>query len=102
MGGVAEWSDFMQAVHVIKWAPGEPHKEVPLWLVRDSLLSVNVNIFWEVQVAVAMLILLFTFARTESPCPAAHTGDNAFTPRKHLQVNRRTCGLLGAAGRMCA
>ena len=76
----------MQAVKVLKWVPSEPHKEVPLWLVRDALALVDVNVFWEVQAAVAMLLLLFTFARSESPCPQAYDGPRGFDPAKHLQV----------------
>ena len=36
--------------------------------------------------ALLVLILLFTFARSESPCPKARTGAEAFDPLKHLMV----------------
>jgi len=33
-----------------------------------------------------MLLLLYTFARSETPCPKAFSGEGAFDPEKHLQV----------------
>ena len=84
--GVAEWDDLMQSVHVVAWVQNEPRKRVPLQLVRDSLRLVDVRKFEEVQAAVLMLMLLFTFARSETPCPKSHTGEGALDPNKHLLV----------------
>ena len=84
--GVAEWDDLMQSVHVVAWVQNEPRRRVPLSLVRDSLRLVDLTNFEEVQAAVLMLMLLFTFARSETPCPKSHTGEGAFDPDKHLMV----------------
>ena len=84
--GVAEWDDMMQSVQVVAWVQSEPRKQVPLSLVRDSLQLVNLNSFEEVQAAVLMLMLLFTFARSETPCPKSHSGEGALDPTKHLLV----------------
>jgi hypothetical protein len=56
---------------------------VPLSLIRAALLTVDVDSFEEVQAAVLMLMLLFTFARTETPCPKTVDG---FDEDQHLQV----------------
>ena len=84
--GVAEWDDLMQSMHVVAWVQHEPRRMVPLQLVRDSLRRVDVNSFVEVQAAVLMLLLLFTFARSETPCPKSHSGEGALDPTKHLLV----------------
>ena len=84
--GVAGWDDLMQSMHVVAWVQSEPRKPVPLSLVRESLRAVHEDRFEEVQCAVLMLILLFTFARSETPCPKSHTGEGAFDPTKHLMV----------------
>lgn len=76
----------MQAMHVVAWVQGEPRKRVPLELVRDSLKLVDTSVFWEVQTALLMLVLLFTFARSETPCPKTFSGEGGFDPDKHLQV----------------
>ena len=39
-----------------------------------------------VQHAVFTLILLFTFSRSECPCPKNFSGDESFDPKKHWQV----------------
>ena len=84
--GVAEWDDYMQGVHVLAWMPSEPRRRVPIDLIKRSLDVVNHGVFWEVQAAVLMLMLLFTFARSETPCPTAYTGDGALDATKHLLV----------------
>ena len=81
--GVVEWDDFMAAVAVVSWSPSEPRKMVPLALVRRALEMVDVSSFEEVQAAVLMLVLLFTFARSETPCPKTQDG---FDIWQHLQV----------------
>ena len=84
--GVTEWEDFMLAVSVVAWMPSEPRREIPLHVVRAALDQVDLSSFVEVQAAVLILILLFTFARSETPCPRSFTGDKAFDPTQHLMV----------------
>ena len=84
--GIVDWEDFMQGVMVQTFVPSEPRKEVPLWLIRDALRQVDLNSFAEVQAAHLLLVLFFTFARSETPVALAHTGDNAFDPNKQVQV----------------
>ena len=84
--GVVEWDDFMQAVTVLTWVPSEPRRMVPLSLIADSLACVDTSDFAGVQAALLQIILLFTFARSETPCPKAQTGENGFDPTQHLMV----------------
>ena len=84
--GVLEWDEFMQSVDVVAWVQREPRKAVPVALLRRALEAVDLNNFAEVQTALLMLILFFTFARSETPCPKAFSGAGAFDPTKHLQV----------------
>jgi hypothetical protein len=37
-----------------------------------------VTVYWEVQFAFFLVVLLFTFSRSECPCPKAFTGPNAW------------------------
>lgn len=84
--GILEWDDFMRSVSVVAWVRSEPRKAVPLSLIRDALAIVNPGEFWEVQAALLMVMLFFTFSRSESPCPGAHSGPRAFDGNKHTQV----------------
>ena len=84
--GVLEWDDFLQSVDVVAWVASEPRKPVPLDVIRMSLEAVDLSSFVEVQAALLIVILFFTFARSESPCPKSFTGAGAFDPTKHLQV----------------
>jgi hypothetical protein len=84
--GIAEWDDWSQAVQVTAWVQGEPRRMVPLDLVRRALRHVQesyVSSFASVQAAVLMLMLLFTFARSETPCPKSLDG---FDAEQHLRV----------------
>jgi hypothetical protein len=45
-----------------------------------------VTVFWEVQFAFLLVVMLFTFSRSECPCPKAFTGPNAWDPNKHWMV----------------
>ena len=68
------------------FVPAEPRKKVPLWWIRGALAKVNKADFVQVQAAHLMLVLLFTFARSETPVAKAYTGDNAFDLAKQLAV----------------
>ena len=84
--GVAEWDDLMASMAVVAWVASEPRRRVPIELVADALGNVDNECFWEVQAAVLMLLLLYTFARSETPLPQSYTGEGAFDPLRHLQV----------------
>lgn len=84
--GIAEWDDIMMSMAVVAWKASEPRRQVPLELVFESLRHVDCGVFWEVQAAVLMLVLLYTFARSESPCPASYVGEGSLDPNKHLLV----------------
>jgi hypothetical protein len=81
--GIVEWDDWTQAIQVVAWVQGEPRRMVPLALIDRALRAVDGNSFEEVQAAVLMVMLLFTFARSETPCPKTLGG---FDPDQHLRV----------------
>ena len=84
--GIIEWSDFMGGVEVLTFVPAEPRKEVPGEWIRGAVAGADRAVFWEVQAVLLMLILLFTFARSESPLAKSHTGAGKFNPFVNLQV----------------
>jgi hypothetical protein len=82
--GLIGWSDFMAAVHVRAWRVNEPRRAVPIALLRRAILAVDHSSFWEVQCVVLILVLLFSFTRSESPCAETLTG---FDERKNMCVD---------------
>ena len=84
--GVLEWDDFMQSVSVVAWCASEPRKAVPLAVLKAALESVDMSSFEEVQSALLMVMMFFSFSRSESPCPKSFTGKGSFDPTKHLMV----------------
>ena len=66
--------------------PAEPRKEVPFEWILGAAAAVDLTNFREVQAMLLMLMLLFTFSRSETPLPESHTGRNCFDKLKHLQV----------------
>lgn len=84
--GVLEWDDYMQSVAVVAWVAREPRKAVPLSVLRAALEAVDMSSFEEVQSALLMVMLFFSFSRSESPCPKSFTGAGSFDDTKHLMV----------------
>ena len=66
--GLMNWHHFMTSVRVRAHVPHEPRRALPLRLIIAMLATIDVDVFWEVQFAVFMLILLGTFSRSECPC----------------------------------
>ena len=54
--------------------------EIPLEEVRAVLGDLDFDSFEDVNFGLLTLVLLFTFSRTETPCPKAFTGDGKFDP----------------------
>ena len=84
--GVMQWNEFMKAVKVASWVAGEPRRRVPVELLEKALQLVDLNIFEEVQTACLVIFLLFSFSRSESPCPKNYTGPESFDTTKHWEV----------------
>ena len=90
--GVEGWEDFMKAVKVLSWVPAEPRIAMPKAAVQDILKLIDASckaktaVFWEVQFAFLMVILLFTFSRSECPLPKNFSGTGSFDPMQHWLV----------------
>ena len=85
--GCSFWRELMRGVAVLTAVPGEPRQQVPLDVLRDMLAVLSASdAFEDVQLHLVLLVLLFTFSRTECPCPKAWTGANVFDPDQHWQV----------------
>jgi hypothetical protein len=81
--GVMHWQDFMRSVRVKAHVPHEPRRAVPLRLILAIIASIEVTVHWEVQFAFLLVVMLFTFSRSECPCPKAFTGSNGWDVNKH-------------------
>ena len=97
--GVMGWSDFMAAVEVLSAVPGEPRAAVPRELVEKILDLLDPSSFADVQLAVFILFLFFTFSRSECPCPKNHSGGHTFDSAQHWTVDDVELVLHG--GRLC-
>ena len=84
--GVMHWQDLMRSVRVKAHVPHEPRRAVPLRLILAIIASIEVTVHWEVQFAFLLVVMLFTFSRSEGPCPKAFTGPNGWDPNKHWMV----------------
>ena len=80
--GVMGWDRFMDAVKVLTIVPSEPRAELPLEDIEKILNKLDLNSFYEVQFGFLLLVLLFTFSRSECPCPKTLSG---FDPETHWQ-----------------
>ena len=85
--GLREWGDFMAGVKVLSWAPTEPRRRCPVEVVSRILDAINLSSFVEVQLAFIILVLLYTFSRTECPCPKTFEGRDAYDPDTHFRTS---------------
>jgi hypothetical protein len=83
--GVMGWDDFMSSVKVLTWVPVEPRKATPLEVI-EAILNLLDTSFEAVQFRFFMLTLLFTFSRSECPCPKVFSGRDEFDPDVHWCV----------------
>ena len=84
--GVRSWDIFMDGVKVLAWVPAEPRRRCPVDVVDRILDAVSLDSFLEVQLAFIILCLLYTFSRTECPCPKAFSGREVYDPEVHWNV----------------
>jgi hypothetical protein len=81
-----QWDTFMKSIKVMTWAPGEPRQRCPVEVVEKILDAIDLHSFWEVQLAFIILVLLFTFSRTECPCPKVFEGRDSYDAEEHFNV----------------
>ena len=81
--GVKSWREFMRSVATLSAVPGEPRRQVPLESVRGILSALDPTDFEQAQLGLLILTLLFTFSRTECPCPKTWEGRDNFDPARH-------------------
>ena len=87
--GVRHWENFMSSVKVLTWVPAEPRRRCPTKVVKAILEFILENhaddFFWN-QMAFLIVLLLFTFSRSECPCPKAFTGRECYDKAEHFNV----------------
>ena len=106
--GVMHWQEFMSSVKVVSWVPSEPREMMPYAHVEAYLLwakgqveaspplsslvgQARFEMHRLVQFSNFLLILLFSFSRSECPCPKNFTGPQSFDHKQHWQV--ADCGV---------
>ena len=81
--GVMHWREFMHGVAVLTAVPAEPRKMFPLEDFTEIMRSLDHASLRDANLGLLMLVLLFTFSRTECPCPKTFAG---FDLGKHWAV----------------
>jgi len=87
--GCEFFRELMRSVAVLSAVPGEPRKRVELAVIRavlEDIIAHHWSDLGRVQLGLVILVLLFTFSRSECPCPKNFTGPDSFDPKKHWQV----------------
>jgi hypothetical protein len=82
------WSEFMASVKVLAWVPAEPRRAIPRELIVQMLEACYANRMRSrfVNFALFLLVLYFSFSRSECPCPKNFTGPESWDPRQHWMV----------------
>ena len=74
VAGVLNWDRFEAAVRVLTVVPGEPRVALKIGDLQAILNCIDLADFYEVQFACLLLVLLFSFSRSECPCPKTLDG----------------------------
>ena len=99
--GVMNWHDFMTSIKVLTHVPHEPRRAVPLELIYRMAEVVDLSSFEEVQGMFLTVLLLFTFSRSECPCPKAFTGEGAWDDDKHWMVRDIVIRMVAGVWVLC-
>ena len=94
--GVLGWQHFAKAAKLLSWVPYEPRKRIPADLVRQMAADTDMSSFVDVQQTFLQLTLLFTFSRTECPCPKTFTGRQSYDEAEHWSVADFVVGVCRA------
>ena len=85
--GVMFWREFMGGISVLTAVPGEPRRMFPLETFRAVMADLDPTDLRDANFGLTLLTLLFTFSRTECPCPKSWTGQGAFDAGQHWTVD---------------
>ena len=72
--GVPSWREFMSSVQVLAHTQVEPRRELPMEVIQKILEDTDDTSFVDVNFAFFLVILVFTFSRSETPCPKTFSG----------------------------
>ena len=84
--GVMGLTDMTRSLMVLTHVPSEPRRAIPKAVILEMLDAVDESEFWEVQFAFFLVVMFFTFSRSECPCPKHFTGEDSFDENQHWQV----------------
>ena len=84
--GCMFWREFMLGVAVLTAVPGEPRQRFPFEDLEAILRALDDKKLVDCNLALILLVLIFTFSRTECPCPKTWSGRHDFDERKHWTV----------------
>ena len=80
--GVPNWREFMSSIQVLAHTQAEPRRDLPMEVIRLILEDTDDASFVDVNFAFFIVVLLFTFSRSETPCAKTFAG---FDPAQHWQ-----------------
>ena len=81
---VPEWRVFMAATKVLTFVPSKPHDRWKVENLEKVLRHLDPAKFADVQLAVLLLILFYTFARSETPLSKTREGRDCYDPEEDL------------------
>jgi len=71
---------------VLTWVPGEPRRAVPhdtIEAIIDLVEARYLHDLFAVQMVFLILVLYYSFSRTECPCPKTYAGRECFDKDTH-------------------
>ena len=82
--GVRGWDNFMKSVKVLTFKQGKPHERFPIGLLHKMLKDIDKSSFADVQLGFLLLLLLYTFSRSENPLSKSKEGRECWDLNEHF------------------
>jgi hypothetical protein len=87
--GVLFWASLMQAIKVLL-VPGEPRRAVPHETIEAIIDLVEARYLHDLFAVFLILVLYYSFSRTECACPKTYTGRECFDEDVHWGVREHS------------
>ena len=84
--GVMGYDDLMASVKVLTWTAGEPRRQLSISVLKRIIDNTDRTSFMGVQLIFLLLLMTYTFQRSECPLPKTWEGRERYHKDVHMRA----------------
>ena len=84
--GVMGYDDLMASVKVLTWTAGEPRRQLSISVLKRIIDNTDRASFMAVQLVFLLLLMTYTFQRSECPLPKTWDGRERYHKDVHMRA----------------